>query len=220
MLKTISKYIAGYYNWLDSYTDIVVIEYDKFMDLVFTSENQLIGPEDIEKCWQALILHTELYYEYCMKKFRKIVHYKILKLSSQERTEQIEKTYKLYVSKHMCIPNKLIWAKPIFAKPIYHFDNQQIEINVWSKSGTKYFSLTHEFNSVENFGFIKELIGYKYQIATGFMKIYVNRLGVSEIILSNIRSFYKLDVKLEIPDSLNISGLYSFGIKSFDLVIQ
>lgn len=220
MLKTISKYIAEYYNWLDSYTDILVIEYNKFMDLVFASGKQLIGPDDIEKCWQAHILHTELYYQYCMGRFGKILHYKILNLDSQTRIEEIDKTYKLYVSKHMSAPNKLIWTKPIFQKAVIHYIKQQIEINIWSKLGTKYLVFTHEFNSAENFGYIKQLVSYKYQISIDLIKIYVNKLNLSELVLENLKSFYKLDLKLEIPDSLNISGVFSFGIKSFDLVIQ
>jgi len=219
MLKTISIYIADYYNLLEAYTDILVIEYDKFMDLVFASNKQLICPEDIEKCWQALVLDTELYYQYCMRKYGKIIHYKILKLSSQERNQQIDKTYKLYINKHSVVPNKLIWSKPIFSKSLYHWNKQQIDINVLSKSGKKYFILTHGFNSVDNFGNIKELIAYKYQVSVGLIKIYVNKINLSELTISNICEFYKLDPKLEILDSINISGIYSFGVASFNLIL-
>lgn len=222
MLKTLSKYIAEYYNWLDSYANILVIEYDKFMELVALSGKQLIGPEDIEKCWQAHILNTELYHQYCMGRFGRIIHYKILNLSSQERVEQIDKTYKLYLSK--CTsntpPNKLVWVKNPFSKPLNHWVSHQIEINIWSKTGKKYAQLVHQFNSAESFGYIKELIGYKFNIPSHPTKIYVNKLNLSELVLENLKSFYKLDSKLEIPDSLNVSGVYSFGIGSFDLVIQ
>lgn len=218
MLKTISKYISDYYGWLDSYSNIVTIEYDKFMVLVFESEKQLIGPDDIEKCWQALVLDTELYYNYCMVKFGKIIHYKIL--NSPSRNQEIEKTYKLYIGKYKNAPNKLVWFRKMFSKPIKHFIKQEIEINVWSKSGTKYFVLIHGFNSAENFGYIKEIIEFKYQISIDSMKLFVNKLNVPTLSISNICEFYKLDSKLEISDSINISGLYSFGIRSLDLIID
>ena len=73
---------------------------------------------------------------------------------------------------------------------------------------------------MEHFGYIKELVSYKFQISVGLMKIYVNKLNLSELTIANIREFYKLNPKLEISDTINISGLYSFGVKSFDLVIQ
>ena len=88
-----------------------------------------------------------------------------------------------------------------------------------SKSGTKYFVLTHGFNSAENFYYIKELIAYKFKISINLMKIFVNKLNLSKFTISNICEFYKLDPKLEISDTINISGLYCFGVKSFDLVI-
>ncbi len=220
MLRTISKYISDYYNWLDSYADIVVIEYDKFMELVAVSGKQLIGPEDVEKCWQALVLDTELYYKYCMGRFGKIIHYKILNLSILEHQQELSKTYKLYLGKFTNTPNKFVWAVIPFSKPIKHFVKYEIEINVWSKAGVKYVGLIHGFNSSESFGYIKELVGNKYQIPVNLMKIYINKINLSELIITNTREFYKLDPKLEISDSINISGLYSFGVKSFDLVIH
>lgn len=218
--KSITTYISDYYGWLNYYTKIVVVEFDKFMTICAENNKQLVGPQDIEKCWQALILDTDLYYNYCTKRFGKIIHYKILEIDSQTKRDELAKTYKLYLQKYAVCENKLVWSPNILEKNIRHNIDYNINVNIYSKSGKKHLTLTHAFNSVEIFGCIKELVNTMYNIPICRQKIYVCKLELQDFVINNVVNFYSLDSKLEILDQINISGLFNFGVKTFDLVIQ
>jgi hypothetical protein len=218
--KIISTHIGEYYGWLDYYAQIVVFEFNRFMLLNAEQGCQLVGPEDIEKCWQALVLDTELYYKYCMGKFGQIIHYKILNLDSTTRFNKISQTFRLYLQKYGRFEYKIVWSQSILDKQIKHNINYEISINIYSKSGTKYLTFGHKFNSVEIFGHIKEYISQTYNLPIGVLKIYICKIGIPDFIINNVSSFYSLNTFLEIPDQTNISGLFKFGIKNFDLIIQ
>lgn len=220
--KTITAYVSDYYGWLDVYTTFVVVEFDKFMELVALKQIQLTGPEDIEKCWQALVLDTELYTKYCLGRFGKFIHYKIPKLDFQTRQTNISNTIKIYLEKYGRIENKIVWNLPVkISSGFFHHDiKNEITINGYSKSGTKYFVLTHKFNSCDNFGYIKELVGYTYNLDVSKIKIFICKLGLPNYIIANIQEFYSWGSILEVPEKTNVSGLFGFGVKTFDLVIH
>lgn len=211
--KTITKYIGDYYGWLDTYTQIVVVEFDKFMELVVSKQNRLVGPEDIEKCWQALVLDTELYTRYCTARFGKYIHYKIVKFSS----EQLKLTTRLYLEKYGRIENKMVWAQTLFSKMVKPTIDYQIKINVQTKLGQNCLNLNYQFNSCESFYHIKEIFGFKYQIPIYKIKIFINKTGLSENKIKALEEFYSIGFNLEVPDKTNISGLFNFGIETFDL---
>ena len=66
---------TSYYNkWTLDYTEDVFKEYQKFLYLRNINSN-LSPSDDIDKFWHAHILNTKSYYDYCIKKFGKIIHH-------------------------------------------------------------------------------------------------------------------------------------------------
>jgi hypothetical protein len=157
VLEYLVDYISEYYNWLNEYTKMVVYEYDKFMEIVSCTNNiRLIPPDDIEKCWQAHILYTELYYKYCINKFGRIINYKPI-FNPINKKENIEKTYKLYLEKYGNTKNKIIWSLSNFSTQIKHNLVPIITINLYKKSGNFIKNFNYYPNSVDQFN-IKQII--------------------------------------------------------------
>lgn len=216
--KNIIIYISEYYGWLDTYSQIIAIEFDKFMELVVFKQTRLIGPEDIEKCWQALVLDTELYTKYCTTRFGKFIHYKILKLDQKLRSEQLKLTIKLYLEKYGYIANKMVWSQSQYSKIIKPTIEYQIKLNIQTKSGVNNLNLIYQFNSCDNFLNVKEIFGFKYQVPLRQIKIFINKTGLSDYKIKALQDFYLIGSNLEVPDKTNVSGLFNFDIKTFDLI--
>lgn len=219
ILNILSVYISDHYGWLDSYSLLVVQEYNKFMELVNLSSIRLVGSEDIEKCWQAHVLDTQLYYDYCFNRFGKIIHYKIIHLDYSNRKIQLNYTIKLYIEKYFKLNNEIVWTQTLFPKTIRPDINYEIVLNVYSLTGKLYFIKTHKFNSCENFGYLKEIFSAKYQISLDHIKIYICKKDLSDSIINNVTMFYSFGSQLEIPNQINISGIFNFGIKIFDIIL-
>jgi hypothetical protein len=113
--------IAKYNNWTLVYTNKVIQEYERFMHLKsINSTNislKLIPSDDIDKLWQYHILSTELYYNYCMNKFNKIIHYNpsnainpfCLLSNLNERREELLNTLKCYKLTYQNFINPEVW---------------------------------------------------------------------------------------------------------------
>jgi hypothetical protein len=219
MLNYLVDYISEYYNWLNEYTKMVVYEYDKFMEIVNSTNNlRLIPPDDIEKCWQAHILDTELYYKYCIEKFGRMIHYKPI-LDHINKRENIQKTYKLYLEKYGNTKNKIIWTLSDFSTKIKHNLVPIIKINLYKKSGDfiKYFN--YYPNSVDQFDVIINLISLRYNIQVKYIKIYIDKTNTNEFNIKQINEFYKLKEGYDINTNLNIINFVNYNIINYFAIL-
>ena len=91
-MTTFEEQISQYNNWTLEYCNKVIFEYERFM--ILRCNNINTGPsDDINKLWQYHILNTEIYSNYCMIKFNKIIHHNPL-----DNNDLISKKNKLFTS--------------------------------------------------------------------------------------------------------------------------
>lgn len=63
-------------SWSHEYCAHVVQEYERFLHIKNTNSTIKLCPsDDIEIFWQHHVLHTEIYYGYCMDKFNRVIPY-------------------------------------------------------------------------------------------------------------------------------------------------
>jgi hypothetical protein len=73
-MSSFQENIAKYHNWTIEYTNQVIHEYERFINLKATNTN-IIPSEDINNLWQYHILNPSEYYNYCNTRFGKIIDY-------------------------------------------------------------------------------------------------------------------------------------------------
>lgn len=73
---SLTEQAAKYNNWTLEYCQQVIPEYERFIEIkANNSLTELTPSDDIKKMWQFHILNTEIYCNYCMSKFNKIIHH-------------------------------------------------------------------------------------------------------------------------------------------------
>ena len=118
--------ISNYYTWLDSYSKMVLYEYELFMKLFIKYDN-LMPSEDIEKCWQYHILITQSYHDFCMAKCKKFIHYNMALNSNCGKDQNLKQkmiiyTYKIYYSEYGPFKYKIPWNNS-FGRVIHNKQN-------------------------------------------------------------------------------------------------
>ncbi|AYV75463.1 MAG: hypothetical protein Terrestrivirus1_337 [Terrestrivirus sp.] len=86
-------------------------ELERFLGLML--ENNDISPNNlIDEIWHDFILETELYYNYCIKKFGRIVNHSIIRSndSDEDKQTRFNKTVSLYYEKYNEIDDNF-WRK-------------------------------------------------------------------------------------------------------------
>ena len=112
--------LSDYHNWLTSYCQLVVFEYERFMSLEFKHKN-LVAPEIIEQCWQYHVLNMEHYYNYCKKKFKNIIPYKPKYFENiNDKLLELKKTKEYYYLEYGAIKNSLVWMNNKYDRMIKH----------------------------------------------------------------------------------------------------
>lgn len=97
MTDLVQKYCIGIYGWTPSYAKNIAYEYERFMNLR-SQNDDLSPPNDIDKFWHGHILHTKLYAEYSLKKYKKFIHHNPnLELSQKNRYDKILNTLTEYI---------------------------------------------------------------------------------------------------------------------------
>ena len=73
-MSNFEEQIAIYNEWTNEYCKKVIAEYERFITL--RANNPNIWPsDDIRNLWHFHILNTEMYSQFCLGKFNKIIHY-------------------------------------------------------------------------------------------------------------------------------------------------
>lgn len=109
MLELIINYSKKFYKWSDVYINAVVEEYERFL-YIKSLNLQTLPSDPIAKFWNAHILHTENYYNYCIKKFAKFIHHTPdLVLDQKVKLSYCIQTLKLYLQIYPSVLNPQIW---------------------------------------------------------------------------------------------------------------
>jgi hypothetical protein len=217
MLDYLINYVSKYYNWLDTYSTMVVYEYTKFLHIFnLTTNIKLIPTDDIERCWQVHILNTEEYYKYCIEKFGKIIHYKPNLI---KKKEDINKTYKIYLQNYGEPKYKLVWTINNFNILIVHNLIPEIKLTVLDKLNKIIGIYNYYPNSVETFEIIIDLINIRFNCNKKNIKIYIDRSKTSNLNLKNIYQTFKLNNNGQIPNELKIIDLVNNYIINFCVII-
>jgi len=95
------KFIQKKYNINEDQYKKLFFELERFLELIL--ENNDISPNNlVDIIWHDFILETELYYNYCIKKFGRIVNHSIMRSndSDEEKQARLNKTISLYYEKY------------------------------------------------------------------------------------------------------------------------
>lgn len=115
-MATQEEQISEYCQWSLDYTKKVIPEYERFITI--RSTNPDAGPSDsIDKLWHYHILCTELYYNYCMKNFGKIIHHNIMLTNQSEKISRLSLTMKLYKEKYGNFIHEEVWDCNLIITP-------------------------------------------------------------------------------------------------------
>jgi hypothetical protein len=219
MLKKLAEYISEYYNWLDVYCAMVVFEYDRIMKIMFVKNCSKFNlPDDIEKCWQAHILDTEFYSQYCMENFGKIIHYKPLKLIDNKKNKDIKPILGFYQEKHNFPKYEIVWKINNFCTEIRHHLISNIKLNLFKISG-KYITAYHYSpNASDTFQTVIDILSSRYYVENKDIKMYINVNDVTEFNLKQICTEFKLNETYEISHRYNIVSFLNNHIKSYNII--
>ncbi len=95
--------------WTSEYVDKVFNEFERFM-IIKNIDGECSPSDDIDLMWHQIILDTELYLNYCIYKFNKIIHHKPSNAIDQKaRKIRLEKTLKLYKEFFNEEPEQDVW---------------------------------------------------------------------------------------------------------------
>jgi hypothetical protein len=196
---------------------MVIYEYEKFLNLYYLTPNiNLIPPDDIERCWQAHILDTELYYKYCISKFGKILHYK---LNLFKKKEDIAHTYKLYLQKYGEPKYKLIWTISTFRNMIKHNLIPEIKLDIYDKFNKLIQCYYFYPNSLDTFDKIFIFINIRYNINVQRCKIYIDINKANNINLKQVTEVFKLNKDGEISNKFKIIDFVNNNITNYNIFL-
>lgn len=189
------EFISKYNNWNIQYTYQVQFEYERFLELRNQDEN--LSPSDsIDLFWHTHILDTKFYYNYCMNKYKKIIHHNpIDSLNQEARKKRFETTILKYKEK--------------FGDPVYLSVWDNYKQGFKSKQELKYISEHNstksnptKINSEDNLDFVE--LSLKNKLDTDFEKIKTKQE------LPN----YKENIITE-PNTIKIFIFYTFADHEF-----
>ena len=217
MLKKLAEYISEYYNWLDIYSAMVVFEYDRIMKIMFAKNcSNFHLPDDIEKCWQAHILDTEFYSQYCIQHFGKIIHYK--PNLNNTKNKDIKPILGFYQEKHNIPKYEIVWKINNFPIEIRHHLISNIKLNLFKMSGKSIISYNYSPNASDTFQTVIDILSSKYYVENKNIKIYINVNEVREFDLKQTSTEFKLNETYEITHNLNIISFLNNHIKSYNII--
>jgi hypothetical protein len=127
-MDTIIKQVSDIYDWSSDYADLVIFEYERFLEL--RNENETLSPsDDIDRVWHQHILNTRHYEEYCKTHFSRLVHHDPTdSLDQVARMVRLKNTINTYLEKFKIITNKNIWLP--------NLDNKTIDL-IWTNIENK-----------------------------------------------------------------------------------
>lgn len=103
-------------RWSETYMDLVIDEYKKFLSLRAINSN-LSPSNDIDIIWHTHILNTKSYREYCNLKFKKVIdHDPSCSFDQKARSIRLQNTINEY-AKVYGNPNKRVWENPMTHLP-------------------------------------------------------------------------------------------------------
>ena len=218
MLKKLAEYISEYYNWLDVYSAMVVFEYDRIMKIMFVKNYSKFNlPDDIEKCWQAHILDTEFYSQYCMENFGKIIHYKPLRLN-KNKDKDIKPILGFYQEKHNIPKYEIVWKIINFPIEIHHHLISNIKLNLFKMSGKSIITYHYSPNASDTFQTVIDILSSKYYVENKDINIYIDKNQVREFDLKQICKEFIIKETLEISPRYNIISFLNNHIKSYNII--
>jgi hypothetical protein len=217
MLKKLAEYISEYYNWLDVYSAMVVFEYDRIMKIMFVKNCSKFNlPDDLEKCWQAHILDTEFYSQYCMENFGKIIHYK--PQLNNIKNKDIKLILGFYQEKHNYPKYEIVWKINNCPIEIRHYLISNIKLNLFKMSGKYIIAYHYSPNASDTFQTVVDILSSKYYVENKNIKIYINVNEVREFDLKQTSTEFKLNETYEITHNLNIISFLNNHIKSYNII--
>src|SRR6185312_12171046 len=95
-LSPVVNYLVRNHTFSNDYCMTVLFEYKRFMSL--KSQYPFMSPSDnIDKFWHAHLLYTQLYYDYCMTNFHRLIHHDPdMAIDQKARQVRITNTLKQY----------------------------------------------------------------------------------------------------------------------------
>lgn len=176
-MSSFEENIARYNNWSIHFCNKVIFEFERF--IFIRANNSNTSPSDlIDKLWHSLILNTEFYIDYCLKKFGKIIHHNAFdSFDLNQRKIRIINTINIYKSTYGSFMYPEIWNCN-FDLSIYDIEklahlnilfpqiNKENEIQIPSYKENQpqpdYIKLYINYQNVEKAGsFNKKIIEYK-----------------------------------------------------------
>lgn len=206
--------LSDHYNWLPIYTTYVVYEYERYISLYSKYNELTIAPDAIEQCWMYHVLNIEHYYNYCKKRFNRVILFKPENISPNDRNRILHKTRSLYLSEFGGPKYEMVWISHLLQK-IHHDRQKLIIIKIKNKS----YKLTPTmYDTVKS---IKENVSLKSKI--GIEKIVMFIEGTSNITISQLFRVYNykesknLGFCKEKPlyDNFLLLDIYHYGFTTF-----
>jgi hypothetical protein len=206
--------LSDYYNWLPIYCQYTVYEYERFLNLVANNRNiTLLPPDIIEQCWQFHVLNMEHYYNYCQKRFNKILIYKPIEYPFDIRSKKINEAKQCYLQCYNQIKYKIIWIVN-YTTNIRHDIQKYIIISINDKT----FNYVPLLN--ESIVMLRETGSKKFNININRIKIYINEenstFNLQQIYLLygyKYESGYGTINNIPLPDKISLLDLYQYGYK-------
>ena len=181
-MNEIISELSDHYNWLPIYTTYVVHEYEKYITLYSKYKDILtIAPDAIEQCWMFHVLNIEHYYNYCKRRFNRVIIFKPSNLLYNERNTNLQKIRSLYVTEFGGPKYEMVWISHLLQK-VYH-DRQKI---ITIEFGDKQHKITPTIH--DTIKVIKENVSLKTRIDVKKIVIFIN--GTSSFNISQLFRTY------------------------------
>ena len=210
MFKKLAIEISNYYNWLESYSNQVVFEYDRFMEL--KNNNPLLIPSDeINKCWQYHILSTESYIDYCTKKYKKFIHYNLNKIINKQN--RINETIDAYKKIYHYFKYPIVWSLSSNMQIYEHVKLNNIKLFIKDKI------LIYSCCNNDTIHDLKHILSLQYNCKKDNIKIgfnNINNIYTNNIYnINNINQIYNIILGKYLIDSIYLNHLYINNLKEF-----
>ena len=210
MFKNLATELSNYYNWLDSYSNQVVFEYERFMDLK-NNNPLLIPPDEINKCWQYHILSTESYQEYCISRFKKFIHYNLDKKINKK--DRINETINAYNKLYYSFKYPIVWLIYTNMNIYEHIKLNNIKLFIKDKI------LIYSCSNNDTINDLKHILSLQYNCNKDNIKICfnnINNIYTNNIHnIHNINQLYKIILGKYLIDSIYLNHLYINNLKEF-----
>ena len=170
-MSSFEENIAKYNNWSIDFCNKVIFEFERFISI--RSNNPNTSPSDyIDKLWHSIILNTEFYIDYCLKKFGKIIHHNTFdSFDLNQRKIRIINTINIYKSTYDSFMYPEIWncnfdLSISDMEKLAHVNTLSPQIPIPSYNENKpqpdYIKLYINYQNVEKAGSLnKKIIEYK-----------------------------------------------------------